>query len=200
MCDTLLLIAHVAQDVQGPVTQPVRRHAGPNTLLSNSDVLESQLIPCFPKFAQGLLLGVAAHTQPSCRNLYRNASGLVPRMGNLLGCLRPRLEQRLVAPVVKDDVEAALLLASSELARAAARGGFEKDYTLGKLIGHGAFAKVYACTHVQSGRDFAVKVLQVGRAAAAASSTSHVGNQPLAWYACRKRQTRGGSGSPSSRR
>jgi calcium-dependent protein kinase len=92
-------------------------------------------------------------------------------MGNLLGCLKPVSEQRLVAPVVKDDVEVALLAASAELNRSQLRC-FEKDYTLGKLIGHGAFAKVYACTHVHSGREFAVKVLQVGGPAAAAPSVA----------------------------
>jgi serine/threonine protein kinase len=66
---------------------------------------------------------------------------------------------KAVAPEYQDEVEKALAEARHEL-DAARQRVFEGAYQIGRIIGHGAFAKVQACTHLQSGQEFAVKTVQ----------------------------------------
>jgi hypothetical protein len=61
-----------------------------------------------------------------------------------------------------DEIEAALNSARAELKAGAARS-FAATYSTGRIIGHGAYCKVMACTHNQTGQEFAVKA--VGKAA-----------------------------------
>lgn len=62
----------------------------------------------------------------------------------------------------KDDpVHLALAAAKVELeANAAKRRRFEEHYSIGKLIGHGAFAKVSTCTNNETQAKLAVKTVQ----------------------------------------
>lgn len=93
-------------------------------------------------------------------------------MGNVCGCAgSARLQDRgvvsprrscsckAVAPEYHDEVEKALAEARQEL-DAARQRVFEDTYQIGRIIGHGAFAKVQACTHIKSGQEFAVKTVQ----------------------------------------
>jgi serine/threonine protein kinase len=93
-------------------------------------------------------------------------------MGNVCGCagsaklqdsgvVSPRrsCSCKAVAPEYHDEVEKALAEARQEL-DAARQRVFEDAYQIGRIIGHGAFAKVQACTHIQTGQEFAVKTVQ----------------------------------------
>jgi serine/threonine protein kinase len=93
-------------------------------------------------------------------------------MGNVCGCAgsaklqangvaspRRSCSCKAVAPEYHDEVEKALAEARQEL-DAARQRVFEGAYQIGRIIGHGAFAKVQACTHIQSGQEFAVKTVQ----------------------------------------
>lgn len=66
---------------------------------------------------------------------------------------------KAVAPEYHDEVEKSLAEARQEL-DAARQRVFEDTYQIGRIIGHGAFAKVQACTHIKSGQEFAVKTVQ----------------------------------------
>lgn len=61
-----------------------------------------------------------------------------------------------------DEIEVALDSARAELKAGASRS-FAAQYSTGRIIGHGAYCKVMACTHNQTGQEFAVKA--VGKAA-----------------------------------
>lgn len=61
-----------------------------------------------------------------------------------------------------DEIEAALNSARAELKAGASRS-FAAQYSTGRIIGHGAYCKVFACTHNKTGQEFAVKA--VGKAA-----------------------------------
>jgi hypothetical protein len=93
-------------------------------------------------------------------------------MGNVCGCassaklqdsgvVAPRrsCSCKAVAPEYQDEVEKALAEARQEL-DAARQRVFEDTYQVGRIIGHGAFAKVQACSHLQSGQEFAAKTVQ----------------------------------------
>eukprot|EP00775_Hariotina_reticulata_P011602 gene11602-11746_t len=69
------------------------------------------------------------------------------------------LEAPIAAAVYQDDIEQALTEARAELDCSRTRA-FMADYDMGKIIGHGAFARVQICTHQQSGVQFAVKAVQ----------------------------------------
>ena len=55
-------------------------------------------------------------------------------------------------------IDVALAEARKELEKAHTHN-FEEKYSAGKLIGHGAFAKVSICQHKENGEKFAVKVV-----------------------------------------
>jgi hypothetical protein len=69
-------------------------------------------------------------------------------------------EQKLITSSSAADsaIDAALDLARKELKRSKGKD-FESTYTLGKLVGHGAFAKVSVCEHNQTKARFAAKVV-----------------------------------------
>ena len=84
-------------------------------------------------------------------------------MGNLCGCLLPQpngtVKGRAVLPAVEDEVELALVSARQELEESQGRA-FSQFYSIEKLVGHGAFAKVMACTELATGQQRAVKIVQ----------------------------------------
>jgi hypothetical protein len=63
------------------------------------------------------------------------------------------------AAVYQDEIEQALTEARAELDCSRSRA-FADEYDMGKMIGHGAFARVQISTHQQSGVQFAVKAVQ----------------------------------------
>lgn len=89
-------------------------------------------------------------------------------MGNVCACitekngsqLRPAKPNSLkaVAPEYRDDIEKALAEARAEL-DAGKHTLFDDVYQTGRIIGHGAFAKVQVCTHHKTGQEFAVKTV-----------------------------------------
>ncbi|KAJ9522392.1 hypothetical protein QJQ45_008319 [Haematococcus lacustris] len=66
---------------------------------------------------------------------------------------------RPVAATPADPIQVALGNAKVELAKNVSQK-FEDVYSISKLIGHGAFAKVSICTHLSSNAKYAVKVVQ----------------------------------------
>lgn len=70
-----------------------------------------------------------------------------------------QLEAPIAAAVYQDEIEQALTKARAEL-DCSRTHAFVDDYDMGKIIGHGAFARVQICTHQQSGEQFAVKAVQ----------------------------------------
>lgn len=58
----------------------------------------------------------------------------------------------------RDDIEIALSAARTEL-DASAQRSFCAAYTVGRIIGHGAYCKVQVCTHNQTNQEFAVKAV-----------------------------------------
>lgn len=63
-----------------------------------------------------------------------------------------------VAPLYRDEIEKALAEARIELDSCLEKN-FANDYVTGKIIGHGAFAKVQLCTEVKTQQRFAVKTV-----------------------------------------
>lgn len=59
----------------------------------------------------------------------------------------------------RDEIEIALCQARAEL-DAGKQQCFSDDYSTGKIIGHGAYCKVLACTNTKSGQEVAVKSIQ----------------------------------------
>ncbi|KAF8066328.1 CPK24 [Scenedesmus sp. PABB004] len=87
-------------------------------------------------------------------------------MGNVCGSARAAgdvgaagVQEAAPAPAPADDIERALAAARAELDAGAAGAALADDYEVGRIIGHGAFAKVQACTHRASGAEFAVKTV-----------------------------------------
>jgi serine/threonine protein kinase len=58
----------------------------------------------------------------------------------------------------RDEIELALSAARTELDASTARS-FCAEYTVGRIIGHGAYCKVQICTHNQTKQEFAVKAV-----------------------------------------
>lgn len=58
----------------------------------------------------------------------------------------------------KDEIEVALCAARSEL-DAGLHRSISEEYTLGKIIGHGAYCKVHSCTQIKTDQEFAVKAV-----------------------------------------
>lgn len=58
----------------------------------------------------------------------------------------------------RDEIEVALCAARSEL-DAGLQHSISDQYTVGKIIGHGAYCKVHSCTHNQTGMEYAVKAV-----------------------------------------
>lgn len=59
----------------------------------------------------------------------------------------------------RDEIEVALSTARAELDASAQHRCFSSEYTLGRIIGHGAYCKVMACTHNATQQEFAVKAV-----------------------------------------
>lgn len=64
-----------------------------------------------------------------------------------------------VAPSYQDDIEQALAEARAEVDSCMQRR-LANDFDLGKIVGHGAFAKVHICTERKTGKLYAAKSLQ----------------------------------------
>ncbi len=82
-------------------------------------------------------------------------------MGNVLGCISDAEGKaakcgKAVTPVSLDEIETALLNARQEISTKS----FLDKYKIGKIVGHGAFAKVMVCTNKATGEQFAVKSVQ----------------------------------------
>lgn len=79
-------------------------------------------------------------------------------MGEQHGC--GPVKSAKVKPIdPRDEIEIALCQARAEL-DAGQQRCFSDDYSTGKIIGHGAYCKVLACTHTKSGKEVAVKTIQ----------------------------------------
>ncbi len=83
-------------------------------------------------------------------------------MGNLCACLANETDNPTGVtekPKAAQSERSLALAAAEQELKKGHQHKFSERYTLGKLIGHGAFAKVSICTHVTTKQQYAVKAV-----------------------------------------
>lgn len=83
-------------------------------------------------------------------------------MGNLCTCLSNETDESSVGTEKSKEAQSERSLAIAAAEQELKKGHqhkFSDQYSVGKLIGHGAFAKVSSCTHLTTKQQYAVKAV-----------------------------------------